>query len=174
MEPIFKNKTNLTLDMYKDGIIKEYKLSHRFVRIISTAYAIVMLIMAVAFFLDLQFMVSFIFVILGAVVLIWNIWGYRWGTKSSFMKFARLHGSHYQVEMEFRFFNDRLEQETSKTELTVMYKNISIIYDTEDKLLIVFDKKLIIADKQQFVDESAENVIEFLKEKGIKVVKGIY
>ena len=174
MEPSYKNRTNLTLDMYRNGVIAGYKSSHKFVRVISTAYAIVMLIMAVAFFLSLEFMVSGVFALLGGLILIWNIWGYRMGTKKSFMDFARLHDSHYQVDMEFRFYEERLEQETTKTEMAVMYKDIDVIYNTDEYFLIVFDKKLIIVEKSKFVDETAENVIKFLKGKGIKVVNSTY
>lgn len=169
MEPIFVNRTNLTLDMYKNGVVAGYKSSHGFVRILSTAYAIVMFLMAVAFFFSLEFIISGVFFLFGLIILIWNIWGYRIGTKRSFMDFARLHDSHYQVGMEFRFYDERLEQETSKTEMAVMYKNIDVIYNTDEYFLVMFDKKLIIMDKSKFVDETSENVIKFLKEKGIKV-----
>jgi hypothetical protein len=73
--------------------------------------------------------------------------------------------------MEYRFYEDRLEQETSKTELTVLYKDFDRVYVLDDIILITFDKKLIIMDKKSFVDENSDNVIEFMKEKDIKIVK---
>lgn len=169
MEPRFLNRTSLTLDMYKRGIVANYKISHKVLRAFSTAYAITMLVIAFAGFLYFDWLICIPFLILGAVILFWNGWGYKLGTKKSFMKFAKLHGSHYQVEMEYRFYEDRLEQETSKTELAVMYKDLEMIYVLDDMLLILFDKKVIIVDKMSFVDESIDSVVQFLKEKGIKI-----
>jgi hypothetical protein len=171
MKPKFLNKTNLTLDMYKRGVVANYKIVHRFLRAFSTAYAIIMLTIAVSAFLYFDWVVCIPFLILGAGIIYWNGWGYKLGTKKSFMKFAKLHSSHYQVEMEYRFYEDRLEQETSKTELTVLYKDFDRVYVLDDIILITFDKKLIIMDKKSFVDENSDNVIEFMKEKDIKIVK---
>lgn len=168
MEPRFINRTNLTLDMYKRGVVASYKMSHRILRAFSTAYAIIMLMIAFAGFLYFDWTICIPFFIFGGAIVFWNIWGFKIGTKKSFIKFANLHSSHYQVEMEYRFYEDRLEQETSKTEMTVMYKDFDIIYVLEDMLLILFDKKVIIADKMSFVDESYDNVVKFLQEKAIK------
>lgn len=171
MKPRYLNRTNLTLDMYSEGIISSYKTSHKMLRVISTAYAIIMLFIAFAGFLYFDWIICIPFLVLGLAIIFWNIWGYKWGTKKSFMKFAKLHSSHYQVEMEYRFYEDRLEQETSKTELTVMYKDFDVVYIMENSMIIIFNKKVIVMDRNSFVDVSDTNVIEFLKEKSIKVIE---
>ena len=170
MEPQFRNRTNLTLDMYKQGVVSNYKLQHKFLRASSTAYAIIMLGISFAGFLYFDWVLCLPFLALGLVILYWNIWGYKLGTKKSFMKFAKLHSSHYQVEMDYRFYEDRLEQETSKTELTVMYKDFGIVYIMYDFITIIFNKQVIIMDKSGFIDVDIDNVVKFLKEKNIKVV----
>lgn len=73
--------------------------------------------------------------------------------------------------MEYRFYEDRLEQETSKTELTVMYKDFDVVYIMKNSMIIIFNKKVIVMDRNSFVDVSDTNVIEFLKEKSIKVIE---
>lgn len=171
MKPRYVNKTNLTLDMYSQGIISSYKASHKLLRVISAAYAIIMLFIAFAGFLYFDWIICIPFLVLGLAIIFWNIWGYKLGTKKSFMKFAKLHSSHYQVEMEYRFFEDRLEQETSKTELSVMYNDFDIVYELDEILIIIFNKKVIVMDKNSFVDADSTNVIEFLKEKSIKVIR---
>ena len=171
MEPKFINRTNLTLDMYTRGIVANYKVSHLFLRAFSTAYAIIMLVVAFAGFLYLDWVICIPFLILGLSIIFWNIWGYKLGTKKSFLKFANLHGSHYQVETEYRFYEDRLEQETSKTELTVMYKDFDRVYVFDDIILILFDKKVIIMDKLSFIDESYDNMVKFLYDKNVNVIK---
>lgn len=171
MKPRYVNKTNLTLDMYSQGIISSYKASHKLLRIISAAYAIIMLFIAFAGFLYFDWIICIPFLALGLAIIFWNIWGYKLGTKKSFMKFAKLHSSHYQVEMEYRFYEDRLEQETSKTELAVMYNEFDIVYELDKILIIIFNKKVIVMDKNSFVDADSTSVIEFLKEKSIKVTR---
>lgn len=171
MEPKFINKTNLTLDMYTRGIVANYKTSHLILRAFSTAYAIIMLIIAFAGFLYLDWIICIPFLILGLIIIFWNVWGYKLGTKKSFMKFANLHGSHYQVEIEYRFYEDRLEQETSKTHLAVMYKDFDRVYLFDDIILILFNKKVIVIDKLSFVDESYDDMVKFLYDKKVKIVK---
>ncbi len=170
MEPQFINNTNLTMDIYKQGITSSYKKSHKFLRAMSTAYAIILLFIAFAAFLYFNWIVCVPFFVLGLAIVFWNIWGYKLGTARSFMKFANLHSSHYQVEVEYRFYEDRLEQETSKTELAVMYEDFDVVYDMKELMVIIFNKKVIIIDKSSFVDVEYENVIEFLKKKNIKIL----
>lgn len=38
-------------------------------------------------------------------------------------------------------------------------------------MIIIFNKKVIVMDRNSFVDVSDTNVIEFLKEKSIKVIE---
>lgn len=171
MRPIFKNNTTLTLDMYREGIIASYKASHKWLRAMSFAYAIILFIIAYAFFLFMDWMLGGIFLFFGAAIILWNMAGYKLGTKSSFIKFAELHDSHYQVEMEYRFYEERLEQETSKTELAVKYSDFDVMYEMDNILIIIFNKKVIIMDKTAFVYVSVEDVIKFLKEKNIKYKK---
>ena len=87
------------------------------------------------------------------------------------MRFAKIHGSHYQVDMEYRFYDDRIEQETAKTELAVMYKDFSVVCDMEEMLVIIFNKQVIIIDKSAFIDCNYEDVVKFLKERNVKVKK---
>lgn len=168
MKPIFKNNTTLTLDMYREGIIASYKASHRLLRAMSFAYAIILIVIAYAFFLFMDWALAGIFLFFGVAIVLWNVAGYKLGTKSSFLKFSKLHGSHYQVEMEYRFFEERLEQETSKTELAVKYDEFDIVYEMEKVLIIIFNKKVIIMDKSAFIDCTSSDVIKFIKEKNVK------
>lgn len=172
MGPLYINKTRLTYDMYKKGIIGNYKASHFLLRAFSTAYAIILLFFSYVFAIDLNWTVCIPFFLFGAVILFWNGAGYRLGTKQSFLKFAGLHQSHYYVDMEYRFYDDRIEQETSKTELTVSYGDISIVHDMEDILVIVFNKQVIIADKSAFEAEGElERLLELFKSRNIKIRK---
>lgn len=168
MKPIFKNNTTLTLDMYREGIMASYKASHKLLRAMSFAYAIILLAIAYAFFLYMDWAISGVFLVFGVAIILWNIMGYKLGTKSSFLKFAELHGSHYQVEMEYRFYEERLEQETSKTELAVKYDDFDVVYVMEKILIIIFNKKVIMMDKDAFIDCNSEDVIKFVKDKNIK------
>lgn len=169
MEPRFKNNTVLTADLYRKGIIGSFQKKHRIIRAISIAYAVLMLYIAYIFLLYFDFTVCIPFFIFGIVIILWNWFGYRIGTKKSFMKFAELHGSHYQVDMEIRFYEDHLEQETTMTELAVMYKDVDMVYDMNDILLIIYQKQVIIVDKNTFIDCTASDVIQFMKNKEIRI-----
>lgn len=170
MEPIFRNNTKLTFDLYKDGVTESFNSTHRILRAVSIAYAVIM--MAGAYLLFIYNAVfAILFFVLGAGILFWTFWGYKMGSKISFMRFAKLHGSHYQVDMEYRFYEDRIEQETSKTELVVMYKDFDIVGDMIDKLVIIFNKQVIVIDNSAFIDCNYEDVVKFLKEKNVKVKK---
>lgn len=170
MEPLYVNKTKLTYDMYKRGIVGNYKASHKLLRAFSTAYAIVLLFFSYIFFLDLNLTICIPFFIFAALILFWNSMGYRLGTKQSFLKFAKLHQSHYFIEMEYRFYSDRIEQETSKTELTVRYDKISTVYDMCDILVIVYNKQIIIVDKGAFEAEGElVCLLELFRNHNIKV-----
>ena len=165
MEPLFRNNTKLTLDKYKNGVAENFRLSHRFSRAISTAYAIILLFLAFAVFWYIDLVIFAILVFVAGVTLFYFFYGYKIGTKKSFMKFAALHGSHYQVDMEYRFYEERLEQETDKTELAVMYKDIDCVRRTDDIILIVFDKQLILMDASGFEGNTAEGFMSFINEK---------
>lgn len=169
MKEKFKNRTTLTLDMYMKGIRESYRLTNRIRRALSYAYAVIMLIIACAFFLSGDPLVGGLFVLFSSVIVFWNLAGYRIGTKGSFISFAKLHGSHYQVEMEYRFYEDHLEQETEKTELSVPYEKIDRIYVSDDLLIILFDKKVIMLDKRSFIDCKVKDVIKFIQKKEVKV-----
>ncbi len=170
MEPLYINRTKLTYDMYKKGIIGNYKASHKLLRAFSMAYAIILLFFSYAFSLDLNLTVCIPFFLFAFAIIFWNCVGYRIGAKQSFMKFAKLHHSHYFIEMEYRFYEDRIEQETSKTELTVMYDKISIIYDMIDILVIVFNKQVIIVDKTSFEAKGElECLLELFRSRSIKI-----
>lgn len=171
MRPIFKNNTTLTLDMYREGITASYKAGHRWLRGMSFAYAIILFIIAYAFFLYMDWTLAGIFLFFGSAIILWNFAGYKIGTKSSFLKFSELHNSHYQVEMEYRFYEERLEQETSKTELAVSYDDFDVVYEMDKLLLFIFKKKVIIMDKAAFVDDNAADVVKFMKEKQVKYKK---
>lgn len=172
MGPLYINKTKLTYDMYKKGIIGNYKASHILLRAFSTAYALILLFFSYVFSMDLNWTICIPFFIFGFIILFWNAIGYRMGTKRSFLKFAKLHQSHYYVEMEYRFYEDRIEQETSKTELTVRYDSISIVHDMLDILVIVFNKQVIIMDKAAFEeDRELDLLLELFKSRNIKIKK---
>lgn len=172
MEPLFINRTKLTYDMYKKGIVGSYKASHKILRAFSTAYAIILLFFSYIFLMDMNLTICIPFFIFAALILLWNGVGYRLGTKQSFMKFAELHQSHYFVEMEYRFYDNRVEQETSKTELTVLYDKISVLYDLYDILVIVFNKQVIVVDKGAFEAEGEPNrILDFFKSHNIKTKK---
>ena len=170
MGPLYINKTRLTYDMYKKGIIGNYKASHLLLRVFSTAYALILLFFSYVFSIDFNWTICIPFFIFAFVILFWNAAGYRIGTKKSFLKFAKLHQSHYYVDMEYRFYEDRIEQETSKTELTVRYDDISIVHNMEDILVIVFNKQVIIVDKKAFEAEGElERLLELFKSRNIKI-----
>ncbi len=172
MQPLYTNRTKLTYDMYKEGIIGNYKASHKILRAVSTAYALILLFFSYIFLLDMNLTICIPFFIFAALILFWNLIGYRLGTKQSFMKFAELHQSHYFIEMEYRFYDDRMEQETSKTELTVLYNNVSVIYNLFDILVIVFNKQVIIVDKGAFETEGElERILDFFRGHNIKIKK---
>lgn len=168
MEPNFRNNTKLTLDLYKYGITESFNASHRLLRAISLAYGVIMILVALKM-LDYNTVFCILFLLLGIGVLFFTLGGYRLGTKRSFLNFAKMHGSHYQVDMEFRFYEDRLEQETKKTELTVMYKDFKEVCNLEDVLVFLYNKHVIIMEKSAFIDCDYEDVIKFLKEKNVRI-----
>lgn len=172
MEPLYLNRTKLTYDLFKKGIVGNYKASHKILRVLSMAYAIILIFWAYVFSLDMNLTVCIPFFVFGFAIIFWNFFGFRLGTKKNFLKFAKLHQSHYFVEMEYRFFDEKIEQETTKTELTVFYNTISIIYEMDDILVIVFNKQVIIIDKMSFEAETElESLLGFLKSKNIKIKK---
>lgn len=170
MESIYRNKTILTLDMYREGISSSYKSSHKILRAVSFAYAIIMIFIAYVF-LYLDWIFAGIFFVLAVVILFWDFFGYKIGTKKSFINFAKLHESHYQVLMEYDFCEEGLKQETSKTELFVRYDEFDIVYDTGTLMIVIFSKKVIIIDKLSFVDCTYGDVIKLVQDKGIRVKK---
>lgn len=168
MQPRFRNNTKLTLDLFKYGVSESFKASHKLLRAISISYGFIM-IFAACVLLDYDTIFATLFFVLGFGIIFWTLAGYKIGTKRSFMNFAKLHNSHYQIDMEFRFYDDRLEQETEKTELTVMYKDISDVCDLDEILIFNYKKQVIILEKSAFIDCNYEDVIKFLKERKIKV-----
>lgn len=169
MKPVFENKTVLTEDLYMSGIKEYYKIGHRFSRSLAVAYAVVMLGFAGIFLYDLNIVLGIPFLLASVLILFWQFKGYLISAKKSFKNFAVLHQSHYEVDMEYRFYEKRLEQETEKTELGVEYKNISHVYNFPNVLLFVYDKSVIIMDKQGFVRGSAEEVEELMRQNNVKV-----
>lgn len=169
MKTIFENKTLLTEDLYMSGIKQYYKIGHRFSRMLAVAYATVMLGFAGFFLYDINLVLGIPFLLASILILFWQFKGYTITAKKSFKKFAILHQSHYEVDIEYRFYDKRLEQETKKTELGVEYKNISDVYRFDDVLLLVYDKSVIVMDMQGFVKGSAQEVWEFMKQNGVKV-----
>lgn|SRR5574344_632083 len=169
MEPKYINETKLTADLYQKGIVKSYRKTHKILLAVSTAYALLMLYISYVFLLDFDFTICIPLFLFGICIILWNTLGYKFGTKKSFKKFAKLHGSHYQVDIDFRFYEDYLEQETTKTKLTLMYKDIDIVYNMNDILLIIYTKQVIIVDKNTFIDCTVDDVLEFMKNKNINV-----
>lgn len=169
MQPIFENKTCLNEDMYIKGIKEYYKIGHRLSGIMAVAYAVVLMGFSALFLYDLNFIMGISFLLLGILILFWQFKGNTIFSKKSFRQFALMHNSHYQVEMDFRFYESHMEQETEKTELAVEYKNISDLYDFEDILLIVYDKKVIMMDKGSFVKGTADEIRELLKQNDVKI-----
>lgn len=172
MEAICINRTRLTYDMYRQGVVNYYKSRHMVLRAVSYAYGAAMLVLAYFSFLYLELALSLLFLGIAGAVFFWNLVGYRMGTKNSFMKFAGLHQSHYCVELEYRFFKDRLEQETEKTALTVFYNKIEEVCDFVDILVIVFDKQLIVVDKMAFPKEGWTKLQQVLAENHITIKGG--
>ena len=73
MKPRYINRTNLTLDMYSEGIISSYKTSHKMLRVISTAYAIIMLFIAFAGFLYFDWIICIPILVHRLAIIFWNI-----------------------------------------------------------------------------------------------------
>lgn len=169
MQPIIENKTVLTEDLYMSGIKQYYKIGHRFSRYMAIAYAVVILGFAAFFLYDLNFLLGIPFLLISIFILFVEFRGYGIFLKKSFKKFAILHHSHYEVEITFRFYDKRLEQETDRTELGVEYKSISRAYDFPDVILLVYGKSVIIMDRDGFVVGSASQAKELMKNNGVKV-----
>lgn len=169
MNALFTNTTKLTEDMCQTGIVKYYKATHKFLRAISTAYALIMLYISYAFFLTLDLTVAIPFLIFGIVILFWNYAGYSFTANKSFKKFVVMHNSHYYVIMTYRFYEDRFEQETTKTKMTILYKDFSEVYNMEKMLLFIYNKQVIIMDKTSFEPGILEQVLNFIKSKNIKI-----
>lgn len=170
MQPLFQNKTRLTEDLYIGAIKKYYSVGHRISRTISLAYAIILLWCSAMLLSDINLIVGIPFAILAAVILVWQFKGYLVSSKRSFKQFAKLHKSHYQIDMDYRFYEERMEQETERTELTVMYKDISKVYSFAEEMVIVLKTSLIVIDNKAFTKGSAEAVEELLRQKNVKIV----
>ena len=168
MQVLFTNRTILTEDLYKKGIKENYKASHKLLRAFSTAYAIVMFFIGYLFLANFDFIVAIPFLLMSFAVFFWNFVGYKMAAKKSFKQFAKLHGSHYEVEMEYRFYEDHIEQETSKTELSVNYADISTIDFMRGMILIVFDKSVIIIDRNTMDDEHMKEFRELFEKNNVK------
>ena len=110
MQPVFENKTVLTEDLYMSGIKEYYKIGHRFSRSLAVAYAVVMLGFAGIFLYDLNIVLGIPFLLASVLILFWQFKGYLISAKKSFKSFAVLHQSHYEVDMEYIFYDKRLEQ----------------------------------------------------------------
>lgn len=171
MQPIFENKTCLTEDLYLSGIKEYYKIGHRMSRVLAVAYAIVMLGFSILFLYDLNIVLGIPFFLVGAFLLFWQIKGYLITSKKSFRQFTLMHQSHYEVEMDFRFYEGHMEQETEKTELAVEYKRISHLYNFPDVLLFVYDKKVIMMDKGSFIKGSTDEILGLMKQNNVKIHK---
>lgn len=169
MQPIFQNKTLLTEDLYVQGIKEYYKIGHRISRAIGVAYGIVIAVSGGMMLYDLNFVTGIPFIIVALMIFVWYFWGYLWSTKKSFKKFAGLHESHYQVEMDFRFYENRLEQETERTELGVDYKDITDMYIFSDILIFVYNRNVIIMDRKSFVRGSVDEIIALMKQNNVKI-----
>lgn len=169
MQPLFQNRTKLTEDLYIDAIKQYYSVGHRLSRVLAVAYSIILLWCAVMLIGDMNLIVGIPFVLFAIGILLWQFKGYIVTSKRSFKQFAKLHRSHYQIDMDYRFYEDRLEQETEKTELTVMYKDISVAYRFIDEMVLVYKNSVIVMDNNAFVKGDIEAVVELLKQKNVKV-----
>lgn len=169
MQPLFQNRTKLTEDLYIDAIKQYYSTGHRLSRVLAVAYSIILLWCAVMLIGDMNLIVGIPFVLFAIGILLWQFKGYIVTSKRSFKQFAKLHRSHYQIDMDYRFYEDRLEQETEKTELTVMYKDISAAYRFIDEMVLVYKNSVIVMDNNAFVKGDIEAVVELLKQKNVKV-----
>ena len=169
MQPLFQNRTKLTEDLYIDAIKQYYSVGHRLSRVLAVAYSIILLWCAVMLIGDMNLIVGIPIVLFAIGILLWQFKGYIVTSKRSFKQFAKLHSSHYQIDMDYRFYEDRLEQETEKTELTVMYKDISAAYRFIDEMVLVYKNSVIIMDNNAFVKGDIEAVVELLKQKNVKV-----
>lgn len=169
MQPIFENKTCLTEDLYLNGIKEYYKIGHRMSRVLTAAYAVVLLGCAAMFLYDLNFVLGIPFFAIGVLLIFWQIKGYLITSKKSFHQFALMHQSHYEVDMDFRFYEGHMEQETEKTELAVEYKRISHLYNFPDVLLVVYDKKVIMMDKDSFIKGSTDEILGLMEQNKVKI-----
>lgn len=169
MQPLVKNETALTQDLYLNGIKEYYQIGHRLSRVLSVAYSFILLWCAGMLLSDFNLIVGIPFFIVAVLILFWQFKGYLISSKRSFKSFALLHSSHYQVDMEYRFFKDHLEQETERTELSVEYSKISHVYDLSECLLFVYGKQVIIMDKNAFVYGAVEDVFELMNENKVKI-----
>ncbi|MDE5780396.1 MAG: hypothetical protein K2I03_02815 [Lachnospiraceae bacterium] len=169
MQPIFENKTCLTEDLYLNGIKEYYKIGHKMSRVLTAAYAIVLLGCAAMFLYDLNFILGIPFLVIGVLLIFWQIKGYLITSKKSFHQFALMHQSHYEVDMDFRFYEGHMEQETEKTELAVEYKRISHLYNFPDVLLVVYDKKVIMMDKGSFIKGSTDEILGLMEQNKVKI-----
>lgn len=169
MQPIFENKTCLTEDLYLNGIKEYYKIGHRMSRVLAVAYSIILIGCAAMFLYDLNFVLGLPFLLLGIFILFWQFKGYLISSKKSFRKFTLMHQSHYEVDMDFRFYEGHMEQETEKTELAVEYKRISDLYEFSDVLLLVYEKKVIMMEKSSFIKGSVEEILALMKQHHVKI-----
>lgn len=169
MQPIFENKTVLTEDLYIRGVKEYYNKGHRISRTFGLAYAVVMAFCGMLLLYDLNFLLGIPFVLVAGLLLFWHFKGYLISAKKSFKKLVLLHNSHYQVEMEFRFYEKRLEQETEKTELTVEYKNINRMYICQGMVLFVCDRNIIVLDAEGFIRGNVDEVKKYLGQYKIKI-----
>lgn len=170
MQPLFQNRTKLTEDLYTSAIKKYYSVGHRISRVLAVSYSIILLWCAYMLIMDMNLVVGIPFVLFAIGILFWQFRGYVVTSKRSFKQFAKLHKSHYQIDMDYRFYEERLEQETEKTELTVMYKDISKVYRFMDELVLVYNNTVIIMDNGAFVKGDVEAVVELLRQNNIKII----
>ncbi len=169
MQPIFENKTVLTEDLYIRGVKEYYRKGHRLSRAFGFAYALLMAFFGMLMLYDLNFLLGIPFVAVAGLLLFWHFKGYLMSAKKSFKKLALLHNSHYQVEMEFRFYESRLEQETEKTELTVGYNKINKMYICQDFIMLICDRSIMVLDAGGFTKGSVSDVRELLKQNHVKI-----
>lgn len=170
MGALYINRTRLTLDMYEEGITKNYKASNKVLRAFATAYAILLLFVGYVCLMNWNFTVAIPLMLFGGFTLYWFYFGYRRRAKKSFMDFAKLHDSHYYVDMEYRFYKDHIEQETEKTILSVPYEDITSICDLVNTMVIVFKKQVIVLEKSAFeIEGELELLMKMFKERNIKI-----
>lgn len=165
-EPLFKNSFVRDEKTIKEFYKHNYLTATRF-KIIYIGYAVLILLSLLTYDISL----FAFYLVLGIVMALVILFSY-WQNVKILIARDKETSNGKDLIVEILVFDDRIEHAILETKNTLHFDNIRSVEQTKNYICVMTNAKLAyIFKKDSFTLGNAEDFIEFLKSKGIKVQK---